>query len=267
MRCYKKIFKITLLEELQYKGSYISGVICQVAFGFIYILLYSAFFKSGVPQNFGQQQMVNYIWLGQAFFAMFYYGDNCKQRITKDIITGNVSYQLIKPVNIYDYWFGYVMFTSVSKAIVRCVPLLIIASLLPKGYSLTLPTSFNAFLVSVLALVLGCVLVSAIKMIAYLFTLYTLDPRGIFYVTYTVFAFLGGGGIPIPLMPNWLQTILNFLPFRYASDLPYRLYIGNINIIQGIIQILIQIAWIIGLIVIIRLLLTKKCKRLAIQGG
>lgn len=172
MRTYKKIFKITLLEELQYKATYISGIVCQIAFGFIYIFLYSAFLESGVAQDFSAKQMVNYIWLGQAFFAMFCYADTCRERITKDIITGNVSYQMIKPMNIYTYWFGFAWLTSASKALVRCIPLLAVACLMPHPYNLTLPASLSSFLMFLLALLLGSILITAIKMIAYYLTLY-----------------------------------------------------------------------------------------------
>lgn len=267
MRTYKKIFKITLLEELQYKTTYISGVICQIAFGFIYIFLYSAFFESGVPQDFSMQQMVNYAWLGQAFFAMFCYSDNCKSKITKDIVNGNVSYQLIKPLNIYTYWFGYVWFTSASKALVRCVPLLIVACLIPKPYGMTLPASLPAFLLFLIALLLGSILISAIKMIAYWMVLQTLNPYGVFSILYSVFAFLGGGVVPIPMLPAKVQNVINFFPCRYASDLPFRLYIGNINWSTGLIQIGIQLLWIVGLVIVMKALIDNKCKKLCIQGG
>lgn len=267
MRTYKKIFKITLLEELQYKTSYLSGVICQIAFGFIYIFLYSAFFESGVPQGFSMRQMVNYVWLGQAFFAMFCYADMCKERITKDIITGNVSYQLIKPLNIYTYWFGYVWFTSASKALVRCVPLLVVACLIPKPYGMTLPASLPAFLLFIVALLLGSILISAIKMIAYWLTLYTLSPYGVFSIMYSVFAFLGGAVVPIPMLPQSVQNVLNFFPCRYANDLPFRIYIGNITIGSALIQIGIQVLWIVGLVIGVKILINKKCKNLCVQGG
>ena len=75
MRIFFKVFKTSLLEELQYKGAFISGIICQIAFGLMYVFLYSAFFENGIPQNFNQVQMASYIWLGQALFAMFAFFD------------------------------------------------------------------------------------------------------------------------------------------------------------------------------------------------
>ena len=256
MRTFRKIFKTNMLEELQYKGAYISGIICQFAFGFMYILLYQAFFESGVPQNFNASQMVSYVWLGQAFFAMFSYFDLNKNEITRPIINGNVSYQLIKPVNIYDFWFKQVLTRSIAKTIVRSIPLITITFLLPAGFGLGLPVTIWNFLLFALSVVFGCLLMATIKMFAYIFVLYTLDAKGVFALVMSIFGFLGGSIIPIPL-----------LPFRYVSDLPYRIYIGNLDLTTALWQIGVQIVWIVALYLLGKFILNKKSKKLVVQGG
>ena len=267
MRIFKRIFKTNLLEELQYKGAYISGIICQFAFGFMYIMLYTAFFENGVPQSFSLTQMVSYVWLGQAFFAMFTYFDINKNDITQPIVNGNVCYQLVKPINLYNFWLFQVISKSIAKALVRCVPLILVTSLLPAGWGLSLPVSPLAFLLFVVSLIFGCLLISIIKMLIYLMIMYTLDAKGVFSLALAIFGFLGGAIIPIPLFPSILQNILNFLPFRYVSDLPYRIYIGNIDTLSALWQIGIQILWIIGLYLLGKALIYKKSKKIEIQGG
>lgn len=267
MKTYSKIFKTKLQEQLHYKGSYISGVLCQIGFGFMHILLYLAFFENGVPQDFSIPQMVTYVWLGQAFFAMFHYGDNCKKHISNEIVTGNVCYQLIKPINLYNLWLAEVWFTGVSMAIVRCIPLLIFAAVLPAGFGLTLPTSTPAFILFVISIILGSLLIAVIKMFAYIMILYTLDPRGVFNITYSLCGFLAGLVIPIPLFPASIQKIFDFLPFRYVGDLPYKIYIGYIPIYTALWQIGIQIIWIVSLFIIGKLILNAKSKKLVVQGG
>ena len=267
MRTFRKIFKTNMLEELQYKGAYISGIICQFAFGFMYILLYQAFFESGIPQNFNASQMVSYVWLGQAFFAMFSYFDLNKNEITRPIINGNVSYQLIKPVNIYDFWFKQVLTRSIAKTIVRSIPLITITFLLPAGFGLGLPVTIWNFLLFALSVVFGCLLMATIKMFAYIFVLYTLDAKGVFALVMSIFGFLGGSIIPIPLLPQGLQNVLNFMPFRYVSDLPYRIYIGNLDLTTALWQIGVQIVWIVALYLLGKFILNKKSKKLVVQGG
>ena len=78
---------------------------------------------------------------------------------------------------------------------------------------------------------------------------------------------MAGGVIPIPMMPEAVQNILNFFPFRYVADLPFRIYIGNINGISALVQMGIQLAWLILIVAIGKLALSRKMKNLVVQGG
>ena len=267
MKIFGKFLKINILEEMQYKATFISGIICQFAFGFMYLFLYIAFFENGVPQNFNQSQMASYIWLGQAFFAMFNYGDLCKKEISQPIMTGNVSYQLLKPINIYDHWYWQTLAKAVAKMLLRFFPIVLVASLLPSGFNLSLPASWGHFGVFALSLVLGCMLMAAVKMIIYTISAYALDAKGVFAICYAIFGFLGGSLIPLPMLPVSIQKVLNFFPFRYISDLPYRVYIGNLTIKESLIQTAIQAAWLVVLVVVCRIILTRKSRKMIVQGG
>ena len=78
---------------------------------------------------------------------------------------------------------------------------------------------------------------------------------------------LSGLVIPIPFFPSYLQKISNYLPFRYISDFPFRLYVGNYTLKEGVNGWILQIIWIIILIIIGRLLMKKALKKAVIQGG
>jgi ABC-2 type transport system permease protein len=79
--------------------------------------------------------------------------------------------------------------------------------------------------------------------------------------------FFMGGLIPIPLMPEWLQQILNWLPFRYIADLPFRVYSGNISGQEALFQMGIQLVWLLALLLIGKLWLRKILRHVVIQGG
>ena len=77
----------------------------------------------------------------------------------------------------------------------------------------------------------------------------------------------GGMYVPIPLMPLGLQRVLNYLPFRFVSDLPVRVYIGNIAPLQGLIAIAIGVVWLAVLILLGKLLIKSALKNVVVQGG
>ncbi len=129
------------------------------------------------------------------------------------------------------------------------------------------PASFGAFVLFILTLVLGLFLSIAIAMTIYIIMFRTTSSKGLFGI-FAVFAeFFAGSEIPLPFMPKILQTISYILPFRLILDLPYRLYVGNISITEGLYSVLIQIVWILVIVGIGSLSFEKVTKKLVVQGG
>ena len=83
----------------------------------------------------------------------------------------------------------------------------------------------------------------------------------------TIADILSGIVVPIPFFPKFLQIISSYLPFQYISDLPFRLYVGNISLQNGVFGMCIQLIWIIIFILIGNILLQKSIKRVVVQGG
>ena len=108
---------------------------------------------------------------------------------------------------------------------------------------------------------------SAIINLFYISIFYTMTSKGTMSIFYGVLEFFGGGFIPIALMPNILQKICYVLPISLATDLPFRIYTGNITILDGLKLMSFQIIWIGVLVVAGNLLLNRILKKVVIQGG
>lgn len=266
MKVFNAILKMNIKKELAYKTAAISGVFTQFFFGFMQIALYTAFLVNG-SSDFTIVQMASYIWLQQAFYTIFKFWDSQKFEISQKIVNGDVGYQLIRPMDLYSYWYANVYSKSLGMFILRAFPILLVVFWLPAGLGLMLPVSFPNFLLFVLSAIIGSFLVASINMICYIVTLYTLSPAGVFSFSVAVSGFLAGQVVPIPMLPTSLQKVLNFFPFRYISDLPFRIYIGNINGTDALIQIGIQIVWLILIVGIGKLVMSKKINNLTVQGG
>ena len=95
-RIYMAYFKMKFLNEIQYKIAAIAGILTQFSWGFMYVMLYTAFLKEGTS-DYSVSQMCTYIWLTQAFFTMFniWALDN---EILDECRTGIISTELIKPL-------------------------------------------------------------------------------------------------------------------------------------------------------------------------
>jgi ABC-2 type transport system permease protein len=94
-----------------------------------------------------------------------------------------------------------------------------------------------------------------------------MSPMGSLLIFSVLGEFFSGLVIPIPLMPEVLQRLAYLLPFRYTSDLPFRIYAGNIGIQEGVISIGVQLLWILLLVTLGRLWMKKALRKIIIQGG
>lgn len=265
MSSYFGIFKMNFKGELQYRVKAISGVATQIFWGLMYIYLYTAFMGGKVIDGFSIEQMITYVWLGQAFLVIRFL--DLPKNCAREIESGNICYKFVRPINLYNLWFAEHLGYKMSATILRCLPLVLFASIMPKSIRIGLPTSFTAFILFLVAIIIGTLLSSAISMIIVYLTFKTLSSKGTVTICNTVCGVLGGLYIPLVFMPQSIQNVLNYLPFRFSLDLPARIYIGNISPLEGLKFIGIALAWLVIIVLIGKLLIGKAGKNAVIQGG
>ncbi len=267
MKVYRSLFKLRVYHGLQYRVAALAGMATQFFWGAIYIMIFMAFYGENDSVNgFTLSQLISYVWLQQAFLAFIalWLRDG---ELFELIRTGNIAYELCRPLNIYSFWYTKLLAQRISSAVLRFLPILIVAFLIPAPYRLSLPASFEAFLLFVLTLLLGVALNVVISMFIYISVFVTLSPTGSLLLFSVVGEFLSGLVIPLPLMPDWLRNVVEFLPFRYVADLPLRIYSGNIPVSQAISSLGMQVFWIAILAWIGNRLMQKSLKHLVVQGG
>lgn len=265
MSSYFGLFKMTFKGELQYRAKALSGIVTQIFWGLLYIYLYTAFMGGKIIDGFSIQQMISYVWVGQAFFVLRF--ADLPKNCAKEIENGNVCYKFVRPVDLYNQWFAEHFGYKLSATLIRCLPLTICAFLMPKSLRLMLPTSITSFLIFIFALLIGALMTSSISMISIFITFKTLSSKGTITIMNAVCGVLGGMYVPIIFMPQSIQNILNYLPFRFIFDLPARIYVGNIPPIEALKLLSIALLWLTALIVVGKILIKLSGKQTVIQGG
>lgn len=267
MKSYISYFKLKVISGLQYRAAALAGMATQMFFGFVYISVYLAFYEGGsgnVPMPL--DQLVGVLWLNQIFFALIYMWYKDKE-ILAMIKNGNVAYELCRPQDLYWMWFSKIFGERLSAVALRFLPVLVIACLLPDPYHLDLSITLIRLLIFLGSFILSSILMVSLVLLYHVICLFTLDEKGIVNIFMILSDVLSGLVLPIPFFPEWLRNISNILPFRYISDFPFRLYVGNIALNEGIIGIVVQLFWIIVIIAIGRIITKKAIKKAVIQGG
>ena len=263
MKAYLSVFRMRLRMETQYRGAVLGGIVCQVFFGLILIAVYRALY-AGKPQAVPLSHITSYVWLQQAFFRMLLASD---PDLLDKIRTGNIAYDLCRPLNLYGFYYARILAQKLTGSLLRAVPMLVFAFLLPEGWGLALPASPAALLRSLAALALGLFCVSALENITMGFTMRTLDSRGMQAMLNMLMMTLSGNILPLTLFPDSWQRAITLLPYAQLLDAPIRLYTGETPPAAAPGILLIQAAWTAALAALGVLFWRKNQKRLVIQGG
>ena len=267
MNKYLSFFRLSFTMGLQYRAAALAGIVTQFAWGFLEILVFWAFYRAE-PEAFpmSMSATASYVWMQQAFLALFatWMIDN---DIFDTIVSGNIAYSLCRPIRIYNMWFSKSTATRVSRAALRCFPILIIAAFLPESYRMAKPASAWHFGLFLVTLIFGLLVTVAFSMFVYVFTFFTVSPQGVRIVFTSMVEFFAGAIIPLPFFPaNWKQ-VLEILPFASMQNVALRIYSGSMSGAEMGKAVFLQVLWLVVLILLGRCLCRLAEKKVTIQGG
>ncbi|WP_029232898.1 ABC transporter permease [Butyrivibrio sp. VCB2006] len=263
MRAYLSVFKMRLRMELQYRGAMIGGILCQMFFGLVLVALYKTLYD-GNPQPMPFSSIATYVWLQQAFFRMMLGSDS---DLLDKIRSGDISYDMCRPVNMYGFYYARIMAQKFMGSIMRAVPMLILAAILPMGYGISGPASVWGLLSAIPALFLGLLCVCALENITMAFTMKTLDPRGMQGLLNLLMMTLSGNILPLTLFPDSWQKVITFFPYAQLLDAPIRLYTGDYLPVDALRVYALQGFWVIVLVSLGVAMWNANKKRMVVQGG
>jgi ABC-2 type transport system permease protein len=268
---YLSVFRMRFLLMLQYRTAAIAGFATQCWWGFIKVMVFAAFFRSTLahqPINF--TQAVTYTWLGQAFLVLLPW--NADPEVASMVRTGDVSYDRLRPLDTYFYWYVRAMGWMLARLIPRAALMFTMAGLiLPLvglgDWRLRFPTGIEAGLLFAPAMLSVLLLSSALTMLINIAVVASMTERGANSLMPPLVNILSGSIVPLPFFPNWMQWPLFLQPFAGLVDIPYRIYFGNLRGIGALAGLTQQLIWTAILLLIGKRLLARVLSRMQVQGG
>jgi ABC-2 type transport system permease protein len=269
---YRAVIGARFRMLLQYRAAAIAGLWTQLFFGVVLIMIYEAFYRSApvAARPMTLPQLVSYVWLGQALFAMLPW--NVDPEARQMVRSGAVAYELCRPIDLYGSWFARAVAQRTAPTLLRALPMVVVAvaglPVLGLGeWRLEPPASLAAgagFAVSLgLALVLAC----AISTLLHITLLWAVAADGIIMFAASAVSLGSGLVVPLPMLPGWAQHTLGWLPFAGLFDLPVRVYSGDIPSAGLAFVLARQLGWTIVLVGLGRWLLGRAVRRVVVQGG
>lgn len=155
---------------------------------------------------------------------------------------------------------------AISSVISKLIPLILITTLLIQPL---LPYSFTALAFFLVSASLSFVILWLISAIIGMLCFWYLQLGNMGGTIKDGVILIASGRIipPLWLFPNSVQNIFRFLPFQYIYQTPLGIYIGKISRQEIMVQLMIQIVWVLILGGLIAIMWQKARKRVLIQGG
>ena len=263
IKSYIAVLSARFRALLQYRAAAFAGFGTQLFWGLIRVMIFEAFYRSSTaPQPMTVDEVVTYIWLGQAFLVLIII--HADPDVRDMVRSGNVVYELVRPANLYFFWYSRAIAQRTAPGVFRALPMFITASLF---FNLQMPPNISATCAWLVSMVFAVLISAAITNLLNISLLWTISGEGIGYLLTALTWLLSGVTIPLLFFPDWAQATINILPFRYIMDIPFRFYLGHIPPEQIWYHLPFQIAYLIALITVGHLVLTRGIRRLVAQGG
>lgn len=263
---YLAICRARFFTLIQYRTAAFAGICTQWLFGLVRIMVLEAFYAyGGAEQPMSFAQVVSYTWVGQAMLGMLPW--NIERELGQSVRTGQVAYELTRPVDLYAMWYARCLAQRVGPTLLKSVPMFAIALfLMPEPYRMALPTGvqLGAWAAATLgALLLSCAVTSLLNISLF----WTVSGEGIVRILPTLVTLFSGMTVPIPLFPDWMQTFLKLQPFSGLVDVPARLLCGSLPPSELLQLLALQLFWIAILVLLGRWLMKRGLRRVIIAGG
>ncbi|MBI5346882.1 MAG: ABC-2 family transporter protein [Chlamydiae bacterium] len=257
MKGYIAVLKARFFILVQYRAAALAGFGTQIFWGIVNVMILTAFYaQANTDKPISLPQAITFIWLAQACFTLLPW--TIDREIGSQIVSGDVAYELVRPINLYWLWFYRSLAIRTIPFLMRAIPIFLIATLF---LGLQLPISWPAALLFIFSLLLSFILASAITTIITITLFWTIYSDGILKILPNTVFLLSGSMIPLPLFPNVLKPFLYLQPFRGVVDIPIRFYTGIISINEAHYYLGFQVLWTLILVILGKWLMIRAISR------
>jgi ABC-2 type transport system permease protein len=268
VRKYLKIFRVSLIERMTYRGDFLLGTLLRFFPMITTILLWSAVYEGSgqdrLAGGYTLRQMISYLLLIH-ISRMFSSMPGLSSGIAHDIRDGQIKKYLLQPLDLLSYLLAYRAAHKVAYIATSALPYAILFALC-SGYFEGFPDLLTllAWMASLLlGFLVGFFFEAAMGMVGFWF----LEVSSLLWVVNTLNFFISGQMFPLELLGHPWDTILASLPFQYLAYFPATVFLGRVQgeaLARGL---LIQAGWAVAMIFLARWLYARGLRRYSAYGG
>lgn len=250
--------KIEWLQTLEYRADmlfYAFGNSLVPIFG---LIIWLAVSSSGKDLPLDRVQLISYY---LAVFLVVNITNSWKGYfINEDIKQGNISTFFLKPAH---YWVSVFADLWAQKLfrLLFLIPLIIGLGFWQLGAQFfKINFSLITILLFLFSLTMAVVINFMIDMLVGMSGFWIHENRAIMSLDDMFRIFFSGQLIPLIFMPSFIKEIGIFLPYRYIVSFPIEILLSSVNDLDLLLGFSIQAIWMMGLVLIYRIIFAKAIK-------
>ena len=264
LKKYLTLLKAGVTESVQYRMSLFVMVIGNLLYLILIYHLWKAIYASAgtdVVNGMTFSDTLIYLVLATALYSFLEI--YAVWEIGRDIQSGQMVLNLLKPMKYRNYLFWSYSGTLVIHFVVTFIPTLIIVRCVTGD---TIPLSWN-LLAFMAAVVMAIEINYSIDFIVGTICLFTESIWGINIMKQVIVLLLSGATIPVAFFPEGLKTVVYFLPFQSIYNTPLTILLGKESTGNVFMMLGVQLFWCLFLGTLSRVFWNRSVRQITVNGG
>ena len=267
LRKYFNILRIALVERLTYRADFLVATLFRFLPLVTSFLRWEAVFESAHESEiagFTRDRMMAYLLLVQ-ISRMFSSMPGLASGISRDIRDGQLKKYLLQPIDMIAYLIAYRGAHKLAYIVTSLIPYGLLffwfRYVFPPFPEWTTLLAYAATLI--MGFLLGFFFEACVGMVGF----WLLEVTSFLYIINTLNFFVSGHMFPLDLLPGPVAAFLKMLPFQYLAYFPAMVFLEMIppeDLVQGL---LIEAAWVAGLMFLSRFLYRRGLRHYSAYGG
>lgn len=260
---YFFVARIRILMAMAYRFEVFASIGGQMVLMASTVFIWNTAFRGDlVVEDVTRSQMLVYSVMSALLGIFFYAGvaDTIRERITQ----GQISTDLIRPVEPLLLWLSEDIGNAVSALLTKGLPLLACGFLLAGP---VLPSSPEAFILFLPACALAYLILWLMTALVAMIAFWTVELGQLNMVKNALVGVLSGSFVPIWFFPEWFGEICAWLPFVYTYQGALGIFVGRTSGAEALRVIGLQAAWVLLLAGFLIVLWRKARGNVLVQGG
>lgn len=260
---YVEVARRAFRRFATYRGATGAALFTNLVWGVLLSTVVSAVIRNrgGAPiDGYDRADLITQVWLTQGLIGVVNVF-NRSPDLSERIRTGDVVVDLYRPVDLQGWWAAVDAGRAGHELLVRLVPPVLVGL----AFGARLPRAADVPAV-VVAVLLAIVVSFALRFLAAASGFWTLDARGVERALMAFWLVGAGFTVPLPLLPDALESVLRLLPFASTVQLVADVWIGHARPSLPA-SLGLQLGWAVVLVAAGRVVQARATRRVVIQGG